>query len=729
MGTNRPQVNVSFVDPQTIDESSSMSASYETQMAMRGRTFARGLLLVLLVTAVYAMAVLGKFIYLDDQNVVENLALRTWGSGLWAIWAHPTIWPHYQPGWYSTLLLEFKLFNVRVPGGYIAISILLHALNVLLLWTLLRKLEVPSALAAAAIFAVHPINVEAVAWISQQSTVLCGTWSLLLMLVFLRHRGINPPPLGMHGWARLPESSWALYALSFVLLGAALSTHVAAAGMPIVLLIMIWWERGRLRRQDLLSILPLAALAMLWLGIVMVADARRAATVAFSAETSTAWARSLDAPRAICIYLLHWIAPVGLSFGYPRAPASALPAQIGSLIGILAVIAAAWAALWRFGRGTLAGVVIFLTLFLPLLFARSDLQSYGASVGDHLAYLPGMAITVAVIAAVAGIRFLWQQKWIGVTVAGVAVCGLAALTIVRLPDYRTSQDLWKAALRTNPDSVLAYNQLGLIELDQKEYSAAMSHFREALRREPDHVTTHLNIARAALAAGEIDKARMRFQEALTLAPDNPDVHFGLAGVLASLHDTDGAISEYNKVLQSRPDHFLAMSNLGLLYADRGDYDKAMAQYESALRINPNFSVAYINMANLLFERGVSGSDQSSIQRAAEMLEKAVALDPTNYGAYLNAGAMVTRLAQGYAADDEERKNLLQQADRFFRKAVSLQPNSAEAHANLAVVLMLNQRMQDAVYEWGKAAELAPDNADIQRNLARAKQMASGTSPG
>ena len=128
-------------------------------------------------------------------------------------------------------------------------------------------------------------------------------------------------------------------------------------------------------------------------------------------------------------------------------------------------------------------------------------------------------------------------------------------------------------LRTNPASVLAHNQLGLIELnDRKDINAAMEHFSEALRRDQDDVSTHLNIARAFLAQGDTDKARMRFQEALNLAPDNLDVHFGLAGVLANLRDTDGAIREYKIVLKSRPEHFLAMSNLGLIYADRGEYD-------------------------------------------------------------------------------------------------------------------------------------------------------------
>jgi tetratricopeptide (TPR) repeat protein len=619
-------------------------------------------------------------------------------------------------------MLEFKLFNIRLPGGYLVISILLHAINVLLLWTLLRKLEVPGALVAAAIFAVHPVNVEAVAWISQQSMVLCGTWSLLLVLVFLRHRGINPPPAGMHGWARLPESGWALYALSLILWGAALSTHAVAAGLPIALLIILWWERGRFTREDMLSLLPLVAMAVVWIALVMIADSKRAATVAASAEALAPASRWLDVPRAGFTYLLHWIAPIGLSFGYPP-PAPAMPIQIGFLIGLLAAVGLAWGALWRIGRGPLAAALIFIGLLLPLLLVRTDLQRYGASVGDHLAYLPGIALVVGIVAVLAQINLLSRRKWIRPALTGVAVCGLAMLTILRIPDYRTARNLWNTALKTNPNSVLAYNQLGLIELDEQQYSAATEHFRAALQRDPGDVTTHLNIARAALAAGETDKARMRFQEALPLAPDNPDVHFGLAGVLANLHDTDGAIREYTRVLQSRPDHFLAMSNLGLLYADRGDDDKAMAQYEAAIRINPSFSVAYINMANLLFERGVSMSDQSSIQRAAQMLEKAVALDPANYGAYLNAGAMVTRLAQGYAADDVERKNLLQQADRFFRKAVSLQPRSAEAHANLAVVLMLNQRLADAVYEWGKAAELAPDNVAIQRSLARAREMA------
>lgn len=723
MGTNRPQVNISFVDPETIDESASLSPSHERHIAARGRNFSIGLVLVLLVLAVFGVALRGQFLFLDDVNLTTNLALRTWGSGLYAIWAHPTIWPQYEPAWYSFLLLQYKLFSTKLPAGYIAVSLLLHAANVTLLWTLLRKLELPGALAAAMVFAVHPVNVEAIAWISQQSMLLCGTFSLAAMLMFLRHRGINPAPAGMRGWLGLPESNLALMIWSNVLLFLAMASNPMGLSLPLVLAVIIWWERGRVTKQDWITLLPLAMLAAIWLAVVMVGDARRSSI----ADDTGVVTSVLIQCRAAWIYLMHIVAPLGLSFGYPKWSTDGVLLQSLFALAIVIAMAGLWIARHRFGRGPIAAAGIFALGLVPAMFIQTSPARYAAFVSDHLVYLSSIVVVVAIAAAITPLMSRFNARWVRPATAALVLVVLTILTLIRLPDYRTSDQLWSTALRSNPNSLLAHNQLGLIELhERKDNALAMVHFRKALETSGDDVPTLLNIAEAYSAGGDLDKARMCYLQALAADPKDARAHFGIAGVLARLNQSDAAVDAYKASIKLDPGNPLAHVNLGLLLAERGETDRAIAAYEEATRLNPSLTVAYINHANLLFERFANGADQANIGKAVAMLERAIAVDPGNYGAYLNAGVMATRIAQANTSDEGERKSLLGQAEKFFRKSVSLEPASAEGHANLAVVLMLQNRLDDSVFEWIKASSLAPENQDLQRSLAKARQAAAAS---
>lgn len=719
MGTNRPTVNISFVDPETIDESASVSSAHESQIAARGRNFSIGLLLVLLVVAVFGVALRGQFIFLDDLNLTSNLALRTWGSGLYAIWAHPTIWPQYEPAWYSFLLLQYKLFSTKLAAGYIAISMLTHSVNVILLWTLLRRLELPGALITALVFAVHPVNVEAIAWISQQSILLCGTFSLAAMLAFLRHRGINPAPTGMRGWLGLPESNWALMLWSTTFLALAVASNPMGVCLPLVLAVLIWWERGHVTWSDLISLLPLSAISVLWLCVTLITDSRRTGAI-----VETGWLASvLGHCQAILVYVAHVVAPVGLSFAYAQPSGGSLFLALAAGALCIAMIGL-WIARHRFGRGPIAVATAFVLTLLPALLTRTNLERYGAHVSDYLAYLGSMFLITGVVAAVGPAMDAIRLRWARPAAVALIVVLLSILTLIRVPDYRDSDRLWNAALRSNPHSLLAHNQLGRIELyDRNDNARAMVHFRKALDASGEDVGTLRNIAEAYAISGNLDKARMCYQQALAADASDAKAHFGLAAILSQQNQTAAAVVEYQNAIRLEPGNAVAHLNLGVVFAERGELDRAVECYEQAIKLNPSLTVAYINYANLLFERFSAGADQSNMHKAVGLLERAMAVDPGNYGVYLNAGVMATRLAQTNASDAAERKALLGQAEKFFRKAVSLQPLAPDCHANLAVVLTLQERPDDSVFEWAKAASLAPENQELQRSLEQSRQAA------
>ncbi len=714
MPAHRPQVNISFAADASVEYP-------EPAIVSRGRWAAGAVLLVVAVVAVYGLALRGKFIYFDDRTITDNLPLRSWLGGLTAIWIHPTIVPHFQPLAYTAFLLEHKLFSSTAPAGYLLANLLLHVANVLLLWTLLRKLEIPGALAAAALVAVHPVNVEAVAWISQQPLLLCGAFYLSALLVYLRYAGVNPPPSEPIG-LRLPEARWMLYAMAVVLFGAALTSHAAAVSLPVAALVIIWWERGRLGKTDLGRLVPMLVMSLVWTAIVVRADVRRAAAMSGGQDTSVV-AQMLVAGRAAWIYVAHILWPVHLSFAYPKWPGGTGAWRQGAfLLVAAAALGAAWRVRARAGRGPLATIALYFVVLVPMLgLFRTDLDAL-SPVADHLIYLPAMVVIVSLTALVAEQipRHIQMRRWVMPAAASVTVAATGVLAILRVPDYRDTTSLWQASLRYDPGSPLAHNNLGLIELKNRNTSAAMGHFLAALRSDPDNFRTHLNIAAAYDSSGEIDKAIMQYYQARKLAPDDPDVHFGLATAFARQGGSMEAIREYQEVLRRRPDDVLTHNNLGLLHADRGEGDEALKCYDRAIKINPGFIPPYINKANLLFQQG-------QIQQAADLLARVVEIDPTSYEAFMNAGAMVGQMAQRFPNDAEERETLLRQSELFFRRAATLRPDSSDAYNNLGTTLMLQNKVGEAIFCFGRALELNPANSDARQKLenARAAQSSAG----
>ncbi len=713
MAAGPRQVKATFADA-PADE------PYEPHMGQRGRIVALALLLLAVTIGVYLPSLRGQFIVGEDVVITSNTVLRAGLGGLGAIWLHPTISPHYQPLAYSLLSLEFKGvsrlrgFGVDHPQGYLLVNMLLHAANVLLLWTLLRKLEVRGALMAAMLFAVHPVNVQTVAWINQQPLLLCGMFYLWALLVYLRFAQINPaPPIGPG--LRLPEAPWMLYGLAVLLMGAALLNHAAAVSLPLVALVVIWWERGRLMRRDWRNILPLLALGLLWLCVALYADWRRALAVNDVVEAGPV-ARMLIACRAAWIYLLHFTVPWRLSFIYPKWQ----PIWIDALgaLALVGVIIAAARSRRRVGRGPVTILLLFLTVFLPMLLLRTDFdrQTY---LSDHLLYLPGIVLGTALVAWLAGLTVRKLPRWI--VPAGSAVIGaLALVTVTRFSDFRSSENVWSAILRRNPDSALAHNELGLIYLSNKNHANALEHFKQALRIDGSDVSTLLNIAAVYSAEDRPQDAINTYLQVLNSSPDNAEAHFGLGQVYAQRGDSTDALREYSEVLRLSADHVKALNNIGLLHSQRGETKEALESYQRAIEINPGFMPSYINLANLQYSLG-------QVEQASQTLNRAARIDPDNFELWINAGSMVGMLAGVDQVPRQERITLNTQAVAFFRKAWAIKPTSALANEHLGMALMQRDQLveekslAEAIFYLRRAVELEPDNPKYRQNLEHAQR--------
>lgn len=696
MPTERRQVGVSFVDPDLVHV-------IESHMGSRGRTALYLMALLAVVFVVYARALAGGFIYLDDRTVVNNPPLQVIGPGLINIWLHPTISPRYEPVSYTLLLFEYRLFKSQFAVGYLAVNILLHMANVVLMFLLLRRLEVMGAFVAVLLFAVHPMNVQAVGWISQQPLLLCGVLSLLAIRIWLRFTGIDPAPPDTGKIFRLPETRWMLFGLLVLLSAAAMGSHSMAVALPIVMGVLVWWERARLSREEWRALIPLLAISAVWVVVTSVADSRRGATVGILEADLVArlWGRA----GAVGGYVWTLLFPLNLQLIYPSRNVLLMGAI--TLVGLAVVLAGAWRIRPWVGRGPFAVVLVVLALLLPTLFLRSDLDEWTHQ-ADQLFYLPGAVLLAGIVAGASGLLAA-RPAWVGQVVAAMLVVGLGAYSIVRLGDFKSSQRLWGSVLRSDANSLLALTSLGGIELEERNFPQARERFTRALQAHPKDVRPLLQLARSYEMEGDLDKMLMRFQEAQSIAPDDLDVHLGLGTAYFAKGNFPRAIEEFDWILAKSPKHYQATYRRGLAYRGMGDLDRAVAAFEEAVELKQAEAAPYIDLANIAFARG-------DLDKAVARLESAARLDPTNFRIYVNVGAQLGTLAEDSRVPTEQRGEWRDRAEKYLRYAVYLNPESSEARYNLGGLLFNCGKLDEAIFQLGKAVELSPQNADFIQAL-------------
>jgi tetratricopeptide (TPR) repeat protein len=504
----------------------------------------RGLIcaLVALTVIVYAPALRNGFIWDDDDHLTQNSAVAS-PDGLRQIWSSLTT-SRYYPLTLSVFWLERQAWGLN-PMPYHAVNILLHTTSVVLLFLLLRRLKIPGAWIAAALWAVHPVNVESVAWITEMKNTLSGVFFLLTLLSYLRYDEEK-----RKGW----------YALALVAFAAALLSKPSTVPLPAVLLLYSWWRHGRWWRLD---VLPFIALAI---GMAALTVAEQSLTVRL--EASGEWhlplvQRFLVAGKAFWFYLGKLVWPARLSFVYPRW-------ETGS--GWLLLLAAVAVGIVAFKKRWL-GLGYFVVMLAPVLGFVNVYYFRYSFVADHFCYLA--SIGPLALAAVRLPRSL----------AGVVLVGFGLLSWQRVAVFRDDTTLWRDTLAKNPDSTLAHNNLGNIERRAGRFVEAEQHYREALRLSPDYTQVHNNLGTVLADLGQRAEAEQEFETALRLRPHYADAHENLVRLLSEQGRDGEAIEHQRAALDLRPSA-LGYLRLGELLQRQARYAEAAQTYREGLQTFP-----------------------------------------------------------------------------------------------------------------------------------------------
>ncbi len=629
-------------------------------------------LLVVTTCMAYLPALRGGFI-LDDDIYVTNNRLLTAPDGLYGLWL--TTEPiDYYPISNSTLWIEWRLWGLH-PTGYHVTNLLLHIAAALLVWTVLRNLSIPGAYLAALLFAVHPVNIESVAWISQRKGVLAMVFFLLSILWYLKVVPQSPDSdesRVAEQSNRLCDPNWGrwhwLSLLAFLL---AMLSKGSVATLPLVLLLIVWWQRRQITMWDLTGIAPFFLAAVLLSGVNIWFQSHNVDDVIRSVSFGE---RLLGAGAVAWFYLSKALLPINLVFVYRQ-----WHIEVDNLRWWLPLLAAlgVTVVLWRkrgncWGRPLLFAWGFFGAALVPVLgFIDVGFMKYSL-VADHYQHIA----IIGVVALVAAGCSAGQDRAPGTlrsaaTAAVIVLVGvLTFLTWQQNRLYRDPITLYQATLENNPDCWLVHNNLAAALNDADRPQEAIEHCQQALRFKTDNTessNTNNNLAVALVRLGKLSEAIAQYQEALRLAPDSADVH----------------------------------NNLGNALLDAGHPQEAIEHFQQALRLKPNYAEAYSNLGNALFDLG-------RLNDAIEHYQQALRIRPTYAGAHNNLGIALATAGR------------LQEAIEHFQQAVGLRSNYIEAYDNLTRAYAQLHRPAEAIATAQKALELARS----QGQTALAQQIES-----
>lgn len=641
-----------------------------------------GLLLVIVTVAAYQPVWRAGYVW-DDPSILLDNTLIPKPDGWRLAWSN-LVSEDYVPVTITSFWLEWRLWGAN-PLGYHLDNVLLHACSALLLWRILLRLKIPGAWLAAALFAVHPVNVESVAWITQRKNTL----AMLLLLAAVQFY-LTFEDAGRRRWHWLAAGMFAL----------ALMSKTAVVPLPFVLLGLAWWRRGVIQRKDVRHSLVFFALAAAGsLLAVWIQHGTGIATVAPAAGLGMRLAR---AGWAMWFYLGKALLPLNLMFVYPRWN---IPA--GNPLSYLPLVL--WAAglwiCWRcrrgWGRGALLALGCFTVMLLPVLGLVNIFFMLYSLVSDHWQYF-------AIIAPLA-LAAAWIQTGLAAISGGnkglAGICGaallavLGALTWNQCGMYANTDTLWRTTIDRNPACWLALNDLGASLYDQGRTDQAILLFQRSLALHPDNAEAENNLGAALDKEGRLDEAVLHFKKAVAIRPGFAEAHRNLGGTLLREGRTDQAIREFQEAVAIRPDIAKAHRNLAEALLGKGQMDQAILQFQETLKLHPEEEKAHYNLGLALLRKG---------RKEEAMLEfqKAVAIRSDDVEARNNLGFCL--LENGRA--DESITQL--------RKALEIQPDYAQAHYNLGNALLQNGRVDDAIVQFQKLAALQPGLTEARRSLNR-----------
>lgn len=536
-----------------------------------------GLAIFVVTLAAYLPALRAAFIW-NDSDYVTAPHLRSL-HGLWRIWFEIGATEQYYPLLHGAFWVEHRLWG-DAPIGYHLTNVLQHALAAWLFGLVLRRLAVPGAWLAAFVFALHPVCVESVAWVSEQKNTLSLVFYLLAALAYLR-------------FDETRKASG--YALASGLFVAALLSKTTTATLPPALLVVFWWRRGRLDgRRDIVPLLPWFALAA-GMGLLS-AWVERTFVGADGADFALNFLqRCLLAGRIIWFYLGKLFWPADLIFIYPRWTMDAATGWLWLFpAGVLALLATLWAMRAR-SRAPLAALLLFVGSLFPVLGFFNVYGFTFSFVADHWQYLPSLAV---IALAAAGLTVAWA-RWTGPLrwTAQVALVGsLGALTWQQSRMYHDIETFYRTTIAQNPECWMAHNNLGTLLLERGAIDEAILHYERTLAIKPNAAKAHNNLGTALRRLRRPVEALAHYEAAVRLEPRFAISQNNLANALREAGRSAEALLHHAEAVRLDPGYAEAHNNYGVTLREVGRLPDALARFVEAARLDVHSSQAQLNLA-------------------------------------------------------------------------------------------------------------------------------------
>jgi tetratricopeptide (TPR) repeat protein len=615
------------------------------------------LVVIGLCLVIYAQVRGHQFLTYDDGiYITENVIVQRGLTAEGIRWALTSLDFNWHPMTWLTHMLDVQFFGMNA-GSHLLMNVMFHIANSLLLLALLTRMTGMfwRSAAVAALWAVHPLHVESVAWIAERKDVLSTLFLLLTVWFYV-------------SWTR--NRSSLTYALMLVLFILGLASKGMLVTLPFALLLLDYWPLARLDLNDRATIvkrvmekIPLFVLAAG--GIVMTVIAQRTVGAIVTIERISLAQRAGTAITAYGRYLWKTIVPAGLANPYPYVPLT--PAMIVGSIAVLLGITALVITLRKSHRYLFTGWFWFIGTLVPVI---GLVQIGFQSMADRYTYIPHIGLSIAVVWAIAEVARRNNAQAIAATAAVIAVAAFTVVAHKQVGRWRDSETLFDHALKVTQGNVIAHLHVGTSKMGRAEYDQALQHFRAAHQLDPDRPEPRDHVASALIELSRVDRARgdeesamKRLEEASALNPAEKT----RAAIALARNDVAKAIELYTaqaSTAKSGDEAAKAQNDLGAALASAGRDEEAIAAYRKAIEIAPR-----------------------------------------QYDARMNLGAILSRMER----NDEAIEN--------FKIAVTLQPASVEPHVYLALAYFLEKRYEEAKTSAERAYTIDPKASNLKLTTA------------
>ena len=706
-------------------------------------------MLAAITLAVFGQTLRHEFVNYDDSVYVFKNPAVTGGLSLKGVeWAFThTVLFNWHPLTVMSHMLDCQLYGLHA-GGHHLTNVLLHTASVILLFLVLRRMTGflwRSALVAA-VFAIHPLRVESVAWVAERKDVLSGLFFMLTLWAYTRYaQRVTGDRCQVtrtdSARSRFTHHVSLFYGLVLLFFALGLMSKPMLVTLPFVLLLLDYWplnrfapptQGGSLKNHSvpwrlLLEKIPLLVLSGAICVVTMVTQKEIIEPVPVALRMG-------NAVVSYVIYLRQMIWPAGLAVLYPY-PRNGLPGwEIALAVVLLAAISAVVIFQRRRQPYLLVGWLWYLGMLVPVI---GLVQVGGQANADRYTYLPQIGLYFALTWAVGSLGAGWRHRRL--VLGGLSAVILVALIFsarIQTSYWLNGESLWahtiactsdndvahnnlgnallnnkkvdeaitqyQTALQIKPDFAEALNNLGNALMQKERTDEAIAYFQKALEIKPGYAEAHGNLGNAFLQKGQVDEAIAHLQKAIEIQPGYAEAHYNLGNALLQKGRTDEANVHLRKAVEIEPQYSTAQVNLGIALFQKGRVDEAIAQFQSALelQIQPDDSLIHYDLAIALLQKG-------RVDEAIAHYKKAVKVHPEYANAPNNLGNALLQKGQ------------VDEAIAQFQNASLLQPGNATACYNLGNALLQKGRVDEAIAQFQKALEIKPDYAEACNNLGSA----------